>query len=313
MQLTLRLHSAVQNVSVRTRAIFYMLLSAFCFALVELVGVRFLEGITLYQLVWGRYAVHIVFMIVVLGPRYKTTLVKTSNLKIQILRSLTMFMMPVSFLVAATQMPPHDIWSVYWLSPLIMLSLSTLVLHEPVGSVRWIAALIGFGGVLLIHRPDMGLFSPAMVLAFLVGLAISLHLMFSRILRHDHPLTSLFHTALWVFAAITFLMPFVWRTPSLNDVLVTIFVGIFGLVTLFFLARSGEIAPLSTVASFSYTEAIWTLLLNALVFGTMPSKSNLLGVLLIIGVAVYLYFYEMKHPAPEAAEPPFVQHVDKHV
>lgn len=302
MQLTLRLHSAIQQVSVR--AILYMLLSAFCFSLVELVGVRFLENITLYQLVWGRYAVHLVFMLVVLGPRYRTTLVKTSNLKIQILRSLTMFAMPVSFIIAATQMPPHDVWSVYWLSPLIMLSLSTLVLHEPVGSVRWVAALIGFGGALLIHRPDMGIFSLSIVPAFVVGLSISLHLMFSRILRHDHPLTSLFHTALWVFAAITFLMPFVWRVPSLRELFVIVFVGIFGLVTLFFLARSGEIAPLSTVASFSYTEVIWTLLLNALVFGTMPSKSMLLGVLLILAVTLYLFFYETSQPVPATTEHP---------
>ena len=294
MHLTLRTPLLIQQVSLR--AILYMILSAFCFSVVELVGAYYLKDILLYQLVWGRYAVHLLFMLAVLGPRYKTTLVKTKNLKLQIVRSLTMFAMPISFIIAAMHMPAHDVWAVYWLSPLMMLGLSTLVLHESVGSTRWIAALMGFGGTLLIYRPDAGIFSLAVLPALVVGLAISLHLMFSRILRYDHPLSSLFHTGLWVFVVITFLMPFVWNIPSLSDLLAILIVGLVGMVTLLALARSGELAPLSVVASFSYTEAVWTLLLGTLLFRAMPTRSMILGALIIIGITVFLFFHEKKQP-----------------
>ena len=287
--------------SVTMRAILYMVLSALCFAVVELTGQVLVQGISPYQLVWGRYAVHLLFMVVVLGPRYKSKLVQTGALKLQILRSMTMLAMPVCFILAASAMPANDVWSVYWSSPLVMLALSTWILGEPAGGKRWIAGLVGFAGMLFVFQPDKGVFSPASVLAFGMGVAISLHLMLSRILRHDHPLTSLFHTALWVFVVLSFVVPFLWQTPSLRTLLGIIIVGLVGMVGLFVLARSGELVPLPVVASFSYTEAIWRLALNALFLGIMPHKSELLGVLIVAGVIGYLLFNETRQPRVEAA------------
>ena len=296
MNLSFRTPLLIQQVSLR--AILYMILSAFCFAFVELFLAHFLKQITIYQLIWGRYAVHLLFMLAVLGPRYKTKLVKTSNLKLQIIRSLTMLAMPISYIIATQQMqmPSNDASAVYWLSPLMMLGLSTLVLHESVGGIRWIGAIIGLGGMLLIYRPDKGIISLAALPVLITGLSISLHLMFSRILREDHPFTSLFHTALWVFAIMSFLMPFVWQRPSLSDLVTIVVVGLVGMVALYVLARSGELAPLSVVATFSYTEGIWTLLLNVLLFGILPDKSMILGGLVLVGVTAYLLFHETRHP-----------------
>ncbi len=300
MNLSLRMPALVRQVSLR--AIIYMTLSAFCFSTVELLGAYFVRGITLYQVVWGRYAVHLLFMLVALGPRYKTTLVRSSRLPLQIVRSLTMVAMPIAFIFANTQMANHNVWAIYWLSPFMMLALSVWVLREPAGRVRWVAALVGFAGMMLVLRPDTGVFSPAAILPLIVGLSISLHLMLSRILRDDHPLTSLFHTALWVFIVMSFIMPFVWQPPALTDLIGVVIVGLVGCLGLLLLARSGELVPLPVVASFSYTEGIWTMLLSALLFGQMPGRGEMLGALIIGGVAFYLFFYEAGTPyiAPEA-------------
>src|SRR5689334_1497435 len=122
--------SALQNIS--RRAILCMLIASFCFAAIELLGRYFIHNIPLYQVVWSRYAVHILFMLAVFGPRFKTRLFKTSSIKLQIIRSLTMFAMPVCYVIAFGNMPTGDLWSVYWLSPGIMLALSAFVLREPV-------------------------------------------------------------------------------------------------------------------------------------------------------------------------------------
>lgn len=298
MTLNLRLPLAFQSVS--RRAILYMIASSFCFAAVELLGGLFVRTITPYQLVWGRYAVHLLFMVTFLGPRYKTRLVKTRHLKLQILRSLTMVAMPVCFLLAASRMPVDNVWSTYWLAPLMMLGLSTLVLHESVGNVRWVAAIIGFVGMLLVYRPDQSLLNPATLLALGTGVAISLHLMLSRILRDEHPLISLFHTALWVFVVFSFLMPFLWHTPTFSDVIAMLIVGLVGALGLYWLARAGELMPLSVVASFSYAEAIWNLLLRLFLFGVLPGKTELLGTVLIAAVLVGLFIYESRQPHTEA-------------
>lgn len=293
----------MQRVSLR--AIGYMVLSAMCFAAAEIVAAHFVQGISQIQLVWGRYAVHLLFMITVLGPRYKGKLVKTKKLKLHILRSLTMLVMPAGFILAySAHMPPNDALSLYWLSPLMMLALSTLVLREPVGPVRWVAGLIGFVAMVLIYRPDRNILSPAALLALASGLAISLHLMLSRILREDHPITSLFHTALWVFVIVTFLMPFVWQRPSGTDLEGILIVGLIGVFGLFVLARAGELMPLSVVSFFSYSDPIWALILNAIFFGVMPQKHEMFGALVIAGVMIFLLFYEFGHaPAETSAHP----------
>jgi drug/metabolite transporter (DMT)-like permease len=297
MQFAARFRNGWMAQHVSLRAIIYMTVSSFCFAFVELAGLRLIEGITLYQVVWGRYAVHILFMVVILGPHYKTRLVRTNRLPIQIIRSLTMFAMPVCAILAMqSQMPEHDMWAVYWTSPLVMLGLSVLVLREAPGTTRWIATLVGFVGVLVFFMPDRGLLTPAIFLAFGMSLAVSLHLTLSRVLRHDHPLTSLFHTALWVFILMTFFVIPVWQTMSLRTVLGLVVIGIAGLVTLLLLARAGEIAPLPVAAAFSYTESIWRLLIKIVLFGIFPSKHMLLGGVIIAGVCGFLLWYELRQP-----------------
>jgi len=115
----------------------------------------------------------------------------------------------------------------------------------------------------------------------------------SRILREDHPLTSLFHTALWVFLIVSFVMPFVWQRPSGTDIEGMIIIGVIGLVGLFVLARAGELMPLSVVAFFSYTDPIWALILNVVFFGILPQKSEMLGALVIASVTIFLFYYEV--------------------
>jgi len=294
MHLTLPTPSILQRVSLR--AILYMIFSAVCFAAAELVAAHFVRGISQIQLVWGRYAVHLLFMITVLGPRYKRKLVTTKRLGLHILRSLTMLVMPLGFIItSAEHFPTHDALAVYWLSPLMMLALSTLILHERVGSIRWLAGIIGFGAMMIIYKPDRSILSPVALLTLASGLAISLHLLLSRILREDHPLTSLFHTALWVFLIVTFIMPFVWQRPSGTDIEGIILVGLIGLIGLLVLARAGELMPLSTVSFFSYTDPIWALILNAVFFGILPQKHELLGASVIASVAVFLLYYELAH------------------
>lgn len=302
MSLTTRIPSVVQRVTFR--AILCMIISAFCLSTLEAVGQHFTAGITSYEVVWGRYAVHILFMLVVLGPRYKTTLVKTDRLGLQILRSLTMFAMPACFLVAAQHMPANDIWAVYWTSPMVMLALSTWVLREPAGLTRWIAAVVGFVGMQLVFRPDAGIFNPAVVLAFGVGVSISLHLMFSRILRHNHPLTSLFHTALWVFIVLSFIVPPLWIAPSLRNLVGIVIIGLVGALTLYVLARAGELAPIPVVAGFAYTEAISHLLINLVFFGIAPTKSAILGTAIIVVLTGFLFYHELRRPEPEPEASP---------
>jgi drug/metabolite transporter (DMT)-like permease len=205
---------------------------------------------------------------------------------------MTMLIMPLAFVLAVRYMPAHDVWSAYWLSPLTILGLGVAVLHERGGPVRWAAGFIGLLATALIERPDRGLLTFALLPALGVGAAISVHLLLSRVLRRDDPLASLFHTALWVFAALTLVVPFAWDTPSLRTLLGIVFIGLAGMACLYFLARAGETAPLPVVASFAYTELIWLLAFNVLIFHFRPDRWAALGSLIVMGLTLFMLVYE---------------------
>jgi drug/metabolite transporter (DMT)-like permease len=295
------------NRAVVLRAALFMVLSALCFSLIEISGEHLVKGVPPFEIVWLRYAVHLAFMLVVLAPRYKTTLVRTSRPGLQIVRSLTMLVMPVCFIFAATKMPVNDVWALQWLSPLIMLVLSHWILHEPANGRQWIVAGVGYAGMLLTLHVDRGIISPAGLLAVGTGVCLALHLTLSRVLRSDHPLTSLFHTALWVFIALGFVVPFSWVFPSKLSMLGLVIIGLVGALGLYALARSGELVPIPIVASFAYIEAFWTLLINAALFGILPGKSILAGTAIILVVTVYQLLSEYRrHTAnPAILSPEF--------
>lgn len=280
------------------RAIFYMVLSAVCWSAIELAGEHLVSGVSPYQLVWTRYVFHLLFMIVVLGPRYKTTIIQTQRFKLQIARSLCMLTMPVCFILAAQQMPAHDVWSVYWFAPMMVLGISSWLLGEHAGSRHWMAAAFGLIGVLLVLQPDRGIFSLASLLALGMGLSFSLHLTLSRILRVEHPLANLFYTGFGVFVPLCLVVPFLWQPPSLTSLAGMAFIGVVGALGLFAFARSAELAPMPVVAGFAYTEVIFTMLFNAVLFHELPGRMMLLGGLVIAGVVGYLFIHELRTHEP---------------
>jgi drug/metabolite transporter (DMT)-like permease len=238
-------------------------------------------------------------MLVVFGPRFRLGLVRTQRPGLQIARSLTMLAMPVCFVLAASRMPVVDVWSVYWTSPLVALALSTWVLGEGAGRTRWIAVAVGFAGVLMMLHPDVRVLTPAVVLAFGMGLCISLHLMLSRMLRNDHPITSLFYTALWVFVVLSFGVWTIWVVPTTSSLIGMVLIGVIGIVGLYSLARAGELAPLAVVAAFAYSEGLWEMGFGLVFFHIVPGLASIAGALVVAGTIGFLLVYEHRR-APNA-------------
>jgi hypothetical protein len=56
--------------------------------------------------------------------------------------------------------------------------------------------------------------------------------MCSRMLRTDHPITSLFYTALWVFLVLCVGLRTFWVVPSLRSLVGMVLIGVIGLLGL---------------------------------------------------------------------------------
>jgi drug/metabolite transporter (DMT)-like permease len=240
-----------------------------------------------YQTVWARYGIHLLFMLAVLGPRYRTRLVYTRRLGMQLLRSLLMLGMPIFFILAVQRMPLKDVLSIFWVSPMMVIALSAF-LGERLSLPHWVAVIGSFAGVLIMSRPDSGVLQLAAVLPLGMALCFSLYQVMTRLMCAEDTLASLFYTAGGVFVLLSFGVPSFWQAPTLESILLWVSIGLFGFLGLFTLDRACEMAPASIVAPFAYTQPIWILILSCLVSGQFPGRFAILGVLIIVGSGLYL-------------------------
>ena len=62
----------------------------------------------------------------------------------QIVRSLTMVVMPTSFAVAIGHGASAElVWSVFWIAPLLIISLEVVLLNARPAPVAWVASAVG--------------------------------------------------------------------------------------------------------------------------------------------------------------------------
>ena len=161
-----------------------------------------------------------------LGPRYRSSLVRTERLGAQLLRGLLLVCGSIFFVSGLKYMPLAEATSIAYLAPLLVTLMSVVFLKEKVELARWIAVLCGFIGVLTIIRPGSSVFSWAVLLP--IGNAIvfaSYQILTRRLAGLESPYTSIFYAGLVGTVLLSAIVPGVWTTPQ-TPVHAVIFVAI---------------------------------------------------------------------------------------
>ena len=117
-----------------------MLAALFCFALLDATSKHLSQIYSVPLLVWARYTLHCLMMVIVLAPSMRMKLAVTG------------------FAMAAFRiMPLAEATALLFVAPLFVVLLAGPLLGERAGPLRWLAVLAGFGGTLLIARPGSSL------------------------------------------------------------------------------------------------------------------------------------------------------------
>ena len=83
----------------------------------------------------------------------------------------------VSLLFAAAAIiPVSDATAIKFLNPVFAMFFALPILREKIGPLRWIAALIGLAGSMILIRPTAGSFEPAALMALTASVAAGLEL-----------------------------------------------------------------------------------------------------------------------------------------
>jgi drug/metabolite transporter (DMT)-like permease len=221
-------------------------------------------------------------------------LARTRRPAIQLGRGLLLPIATLSFIAALKVMPLAEASALGFVAPLFVTLLSVPILKERVGPRRWAAVVVGFLGALVIVRPGGGLLQWAALLPLVTAASYSIYQILTRLVsRDEHPVTSLFH-AIALGAAITSAaLPWVWQAPpSVFAALLLGLTGVFGGIGHLALIKAFDMAPASLLAPFGYSQVVWTMALGYLVFGDFPDPISLLGIAIVVGSGIYIWWRE---------------------
>jgi drug/metabolite transporter (DMT)-like permease len=285
----------------RRRAMLLMATFAVLWAAIDALEGILLQRYSLYQVLWGRFAVHLAVMLAVWGWRQPRLLWATRRPLFQFARSLLMLGMGISWIGGLQSgMDSTTLLCVFWLSPLLILLLSWMFWGERIAAVFSIATLCAACGAFALHPP--GQLATVSLLAWPLAMALcfSLYVVMTRSLRTEGTTSNLFYAALGVVLALTPAMPGLWVMPELLDVLVFCVIGVLGLVALYALERLVAAAPVSVSAPFAYLQIVATAAIASIAGqeSQYSTRRLFVGLLLIVGAALYLWLRESRLSVP---------------
>lgn len=238
-------------------------------------------------LVWARYTVHLLLMLVLLAPRLRSRLFRTRRPGLHALRGVLLLATSLCGVGAFQRMPLAEATALIFASPLIVVLLARPLLGETIGGLRWAAVLLGFAGVLLVARPGNGLPPEGVVLAFAAALAYALYQILTRkLVPTESPLTLLFHTALVGCTLMSAALPWIapGPEPTGREYLQIGSMGMLAGSAHFLLNRAFRDAPASLLSPMLYMQLVWATLFGWLAFTQLPD-SLACGGMLVIGTA----------------------------
>ena len=280
--------TAASNHVSQVHAIGLIFAVTFLWVAIETIGSLLPAQVSPFEAVWMRYGVHLLVLLVFIGPRHAGRLWRTSRPGAQIGRGLLMLGMPVCFVLSARYMSVTSTWAVFWSAPLLALALAVLFLHERVGWLAWLATAAAFAGELIVLHPHHDLLAPAIVLPLGMALCFALYVLASRLLREEAMAPSLFYTAAAVFVPLSLVLPRFWRPLTATAGIELAAIGVLGLLLLYCLDKGLELAEVHAVAPFLLAVPLWGVGVDSVFAGAPPGPRVLLGGVVIMGALAAL-------------------------
>jgi drug/metabolite transporter (DMT)-like permease len=179
----------------------------------------------------------------------------------QVLRGLSMLVMPFAFTLATHRLGIAEAWAALWLGPLVGVVVAGILLKESPSFPAATAAIVATGGAVLAHAPT-GPASLAGVFWVIVAAAsFGVFLALTRALREEHSTTGLLWTAVCVFLPSLVLSSFDVEALTLGAAVGLVAMGVLWLLVLFTIDEALRRAPLALLVPFLLTEIVWVRLM----------------------------------------------------
>jgi drug/metabolite transporter (DMT)-like permease len=251
--------------------------------------VKFLGGtIHPVEMVFFRYCVGALVLVPMFWRAGKSVMT-TERLPLHIGRGIIAGIGQAGAFYAVVHLLLADATAVQFSRPLFMTVLAILVLGESVGWRRWVATIVGFGGVILMLRPGHTGLDVAWIVALTTALVFALAMILIRKLSQTEPparILFFYHLTGLVF----FIGPaiWVWRTPVAEEWLYLFLIGFLTTIAMICFVRGLAAGEASIVGPMEYTRLIYAAFLGYFVFSEIPVIWTWVGAAIIVGSALYI-------------------------
>ena len=257
-----------------------MIISALCFTVLNSL-LRFVNHIPTFELVFFRaIGTVIICLVILLRARIP---IWGNNKPLLLARAFFGLSSMAIFFYCLTLMPVGTAVSLRYLSPIFASIFALILLKEKVKNIQWLYFAIAFIGVIMLKGVDSRIsltaLSLIMVCAMLSGMV---YVCIRKIGISEHPVVVVFYFLFCSMIVGGLLSIYNWYTPSQNEWLILLSLGIFGFYAQYVMTKAIQIELASKVVPFKYAEAIFTIIAGWLLFGESQSLIALLAICIII-------------------------------
>lgn len=291
------------------RSIFLLLIAFFIFAIQDVIIKMMSGSYALLQIVTIRTLFVLPIVAVLLYFNGGLASLKTSNLKVQLIRGGTMFAAYIFFFMALSAIPYSLNNALFFSGPLFITLLSIPILKEKVGWLRGGAVIAGFVGVIIAVNPAGAHFDPAAFLSVASALTYAMSIIATRILDDTPQSITAYTTGVYllgclllgpIFAninststhpSIEFLTK-AWVTPTSRDTLLILLIAFCWGLGMVMLSAAYRDTPVAILAPFEYFSIAYGLFFGYLFWREIPTLSMLIGVTLIVVSGLFIIYRE---------------------
>lgn len=277
------------------RAIVFMLIGGIAIALMQ-AAVKLLSY-NLHPFIITLYRAALVFIVllpILLWRGFET--VKTSSVKLQVARGAVGGIGMLCVFTGLSLVPLAEATALLFTVPIFATLLAVGFLSEKVGIRRWSAILIGFGGIIIITRPDASMnVGHLYLICAAISWSISI-LIAKKLTEKDTILSITFWQAMGCVPLAFAASLFVWELPALEQLMYLLGIACLGTLGHALLYASLKVGKVSVILPLDYIRIIWSALLGFLLFNHLPTGQMYLGSLLIICATAFISYRELKKP-----------------
>ena len=170
------------------KAALWMSGSIASFSAMAVAGREVASQLDTFEIMMYRSLVGVVIVCLVAGVTGTWRQVNTQQMGTHLIRNAAHFTGQNLWFYAVTLIPLAQVFALEFTSPIWVIVLSPLILGERLTSMRVLAALLGFVGILIVARPDVGAINAGVVTAASAAIFFALTIMFTKRLTRTQSL-----------------------------------------------------------------------------------------------------------------------------